>query len=162
MTIALGVVHNSEVTPGPGRAAGGSRVLRPESASTCPRDRLRGVATGTMPLQLADLQAVVADHLLAADAAARLLSDRLGQLVELLLDAQARGNLDPRAVLDLLRGLQALHCHRSTELRRTVELLHHISGPPHPAIKVIAIGGEGVNIAAQQVVQPVDLGGRRQ
>jgi hypothetical protein len=128
--------------------------------SGSPRTRLQRVADGQEPLRLDDLQGLLADHILQADVHVRGLGEQLAALLEMLLGAQARGPADPGAILDLVGRLEAIYQGRNAQLRRTVELLHAISKPTFPAVKVIAAEVGQVNVAAQQVAS-VSLGGRQ-
>jgi len=111
----------------------------PAPPANTPRGRLTKAATGHLSLQREDLQALLTEHALAADQRSSELDDYAGTMLTMLATPAQDGNsLDPAAVLEMLSKLERIHEGRQRDLRRTVELLHRISGPPRPRVQILA------------------------
>lgn len=133
-------------------------------AFVSPRERLSLAAEGREEVHLQDLQALLCDHVMATDKSAKKFGQNCEQLVQMLLEAGTKNEIDPNALLDMTTKLNKLFLGRSAELRRTVELLHRITQPALPSVKIIAGRNDQVNVGFQQVntKNPMNLGDRNQ
>lgn len=140
-----------------------------ERRDVTPRGRLQQVVSGGAVAQPEDLQSILATHLLSTDAFALQLASRREELFAMLLSApqvdpaehpegdeepvETPPTLDPVAVLDLVQRFDALHRSAMTEIRRNVDLLHRLSAPVRPTVRVVATGKNQVNLGAVQQVR---------
>jgi hypothetical protein len=122
-----------------------------------PRGRLKAVASGEAQLKIEDIESLLTDHVLDADAHAKELGKTCSQLVEFMFSDQ---KADPTATLSLIKDLSSLSRASSEEMRKSIELLSRIRRQPPPRVQVVSVDGQ-VNVASQQVnADSVKLGDR--
>jgi len=126
------------------------RVPVPAPPQSPPRIRLKEAAEGKLRVQLEDLEAILADHVVKADRRVQDLDDYTGTLLQVLCTPAPEGekSLDPAALLEMLSKIERVHGDRQRDLRRTVELLYRISGPPRPRVQILT--ATQVNLAGRQ------------
>jgi hypothetical protein len=126
-----------------------------------PRGRLALAARGEQQLDLEDVQALLAEQMLAADQHARRLGAWRAQLLDMLFalspKRRSKPAADPAAVLRLVAQLDHSITQAQVSTRRTAELLHHLAHPRPPALKILSERVQVANI--QQLPPAVDLGG---
>ena len=120
-------------------------------AGRTPLERLQLAATGDTRVQLEDLQAILAEHVVAADRRTKELDDHCGALLEMLTSMPEEGEKPPdlAAAVQFLGTMEKVRETRLRDLRRTVELLHRISGSPRPRVQVITATQFNLNAKAQ-------------
>jgi hypothetical protein len=123
---------------------------------------LRLAAQGQQQVDPQDVQALLAEQMLAADEHARRLGAWRAQLLDMLFGLppkrRSKPATDPTAVLRLVAQLDHSITQAQVSTRRTAELLHHLAHPRPPAVKILS---ERVQVASIRQLPPaVGLGGR--
>lgn len=125
-------------------------------AEIAARDALRAVADGRAALPKDGAARLTAELALETDERRRRLAATCDDLVRMLLEQSA--HIDVEATLALIERFSGWHREHAADLRRTLQLLHHMTQPDTPRVTVRAAIGQ-VALAASN---HIDLGDQRE
>lgn len=111
-----------------------------------PRVKLGEAARGRRRLDLADVTALLTEHLLAEDEQVATLQGHAAELLRFLFAEQQKPGVDPSHVLELIERLTKLRESHSRDIRKTSELLARLVRPQPAQVQVLSIGPDEVNI----------------